>query len=257
MLLNPGRAQALPQAAELLVAQPPLTCGVSDSVKDKGEEREGSSMHILFAGLAIVLAYLLGSIPVGLLATRLLKGVEITEMGSGRTGATNVYRTAGPWGMALTTLGDALKGMLAVGLAQLAAMYATSIVPEASWLSWIEPLAGIAAVAGHNWSVFLGFRGGAGTVTTVGALAAMNMYAAGAVVVLGLIAMVLSRMASVGSISLALAMGPALAVGAALNLNPWSYVSFGIVAGAFTIYALLPNIKRILHGQERTLKTNC
>jgi hypothetical protein len=63
-------------------------------------------------------------------------------------------------------------------------------------------------------------------------------------------------MASVGSISLALAMGPALAVGAALNLNPWSCVSFGIVAGAFTIYALIPNIKRILRGQERKLKIN-
>jgi glycerol-3-phosphate acyltransferase PlsY len=213
-------------------------------------------MHILFAGLAILLAYLLGSIPVGLLATRLLKGVEITEIGSGRTGATNVYRTAGPWGMALTTLGDALKGILAVGVAQLAAIYGASVAPEATWLSWIEPLAGIAAVAGHNWSVFLGFKGGAGTVTTVGVLAAMNVYVAGAVVVFGLVAMVVSRMASVGSITLALAMGPALAVAAALNLGPWSHVSFGVVAGALTIYALIPNIKRILGGRERTLKTN-
>jgi glycerol-3-phosphate acyltransferase PlsY len=213
-------------------------------------------MHILFAGLAIVLAYLLGSIPVGLLATRLLKGVEITEIGSGRTGATNVYRIAGPWGMALTTLGDALKGILAVGIAQLAVMYGSGVAPEAPWLSWIEPLAGIAAVSGHNWSVFLGFKGGAGTVTTVGALAAMNGYVAGAVVVLGFIAVIISRKASVGSITLALAMGPALAIAAAIDLNPWSYVSFGIVAGAFTIYALVPNIKRILQGQERTLKTN-
>ena len=213
-------------------------------------------MQFLFAGLAIGLAYLLGSIPVGLLATRLLKGIEITEVGSGRTGATNVYRAAGPWGMALTTLGDALKGILAVGIAQLAAMLGSAVAPEATWLHWIEPLAGIAAVAGHNWSVFLGFKGGAGTVTTVGALAAMNPYVAGAVVVLGLVAMLLSRMASVGSITLALAMGPALAIAALLDLNPWSFVSFGVVAGALTIYALIPNIKRILSGQERTLKIN-
>ena len=93
-------------------------------------------------------------------------------------------------------------------------------------------------------------------MTSIGVLAAMNGYVAVGVSVLGLIAMVVSHMASVGSITLALAMGPALAIAAALNITPWSYVLFGIVGGAFTIYALVPNIKRILSGQERTLKTN-
>ena len=91
-------------------------------------------------------------------------------------------------------------------------------------------------------------------MTTVGVLAAMNPWVAAAVILLGLIAMVLSRMASVGSITLALAMGPALVVSAAIIATPWAWTSFGIVAGASTIYSLLPNIRRILSGQERQLK---
>jgi glycerol-3-phosphate acyltransferase PlsY len=213
-------------------------------------------MQIACAFLAILLAYILGSMPVGVLATRLVKGVEVTEIGSGRTGATNVYRAAGVWGLALTTLGDVLKGVFAVQIARFLTMLAEVIGPNASWLHWIVPLAGISVIAGHNWSVFLSFKGGAGTVTTVGVLAAMNPWVAGTVVLLGLIAMAVPRMASVGSITLALAMGPALAISAVMDATPWEWVSFGIVAGAFTIYALLPNIRRILSGQERQLKAN-
>ena len=213
-------------------------------------------MQILYSFLAILAAYVLGSLPVGVLATRLLTSVEITEIGSGRTGATNVYRAAGIWGLALTSVGDVLKGILAIQLARFLTMLAMAVGPKTVWLPWIVPLAGVAAVAGHNWSVFLDFRGGAGTVTTVGILAAMNPYVAVAVCILGLLAMVASRMASVGSTTVALAMGPALAVSAAMNATAWPWVSFGIVAGAFTIYALLPNIRRILAGHERQLKLN-
>jgi glycerol-3-phosphate acyltransferase PlsY len=158
--------------------------------------------------------------------------------------------------MGLTCLGDAIKGMLAMGIAQLVTMLAAALVPQATWLNWVEPLAGIAAVAGHNWSIFLKFKGGAGTVTTVGVLAAMNVYVVAAVVVLGLIAMLISKMASIGSITLAVAMAPALVVAAATDRTPWAFVTFGVVAGALTIYALLPNIQRIKSGQERQLPTS-
>jgi glycerol-3-phosphate acyltransferase PlsY len=211
-------------------------------------------MHIVFALLALLLAYVIGSVPVGVLAAKLVKGVNVRDVGSGRTGATNVYRAAGPWGMGLTCLGDALKGISAIAVARLAAMLSTALVPNATWFGWIEPLAGIAAVAGHNWSCFLRFRGGAGTVTTVGVLAAMNIYVVAAVIGVGLIAMLLTRMASIGSITLAVAMAPALVVAAATNLTPWAFVAFGVVGGALTIYALLPNIRRIKSGQERQIQ---
>jgi len=213
-------------------------------------------MHIALAMLALVLAYLMGSVPVGVLAAKLVKGVNVRDVGSGRTGATNVYRAAGPWGMGLTCLGDAVKGILAISIGKLAAMLSAALFPDATWFHWIEPLAGIAAVAGHNWSIFMRFKGGAGTVTTVGVLAAMNVYVTAAVVIAGLIAMLVSRMASIGSITLAVAMAPALIIAAATQLTPWAFVAFGVVAGALTIYALLPNIRRIRSGQERQLQTS-
>jgi glycerol-3-phosphate acyltransferase PlsY len=209
-------------------------------------------MTILLVAVAIVLAYLLGSLPMGVLATRLVRGTEIRQVGSGRTGATNAYRAAGPWGLALTSAGDIFKGVFAVWLARLLMM----LSPSSGWSSWVQALSGIAVVCGHNWSVFLKFKGGAGTVTTIGVLAAMNPYIAIGVTVAGVLALSVARMASVGSITIALLMSVALAIAAALRVTPWAYLAFGVAAGVLTILALRPNIKRILTRQERQLKTN-
>jgi glycerol-3-phosphate acyltransferase PlsY len=213
-------------------------------------------MIAILAALAVALAYLLGSIPFGVIATRVLAGVDIRDVGSGRTGATNVYRAAGAPGLLLTSLGDILKGMFAIWIARVVMTYAITVGAGPVLVPWIEALAGIAVVGGHNWSVFLKFKGGAGTATSIGVLTAMNLYVALGSGAVGLTAIVISHMASVGSISIALAQGPALAISAALGATPWAYLLFGIVGGAFTVYALLPNIRRILQGRERRLKTN-
>jgi glycerol-3-phosphate acyltransferase PlsY len=202
-------------------------------------------MRILFPVLSVILAYLLGSLPIGVFAARLIKGVEVRKIGSGRTGTTNVYRAAGPWGVIVTSIGDVFKGVLAIWIAR-----------ALTGSAWVEAVAGIAAVGGHNWSIFLGFKGGAGTVTTLGALAAMNPYIAIALIVPAIIVLIVTRMASTASITIALAMGPALAISAALGFTHWAYLLFGVISGGFTIYALAPNIKRILSGEERRLKTN-
>ena len=209
-------------------------------------------MTIACAAAALVLAYLIGSLPMGVFAARLVKGVEIRDVGSGRTGTTNAYRAAGPWGAAITSGGDIFKGIVAVWLARFLMMLASAN----SWTPWVEALAGTAAVVGHNYSIFLRFRGGAGTVTTIGVLAAMNPYVAIAVTIIGLIAIAASRMASIGSITVALVMSFALVVSAAFRATPWVYVLFGVVGGALTIWALRPNVRRILTRQERELKTN-
>jgi glycerol-3-phosphate acyltransferase PlsY len=213
-------------------------------------------MPIIFIIAAAVTAYLLGSLPVGVVAGWLVKGVEVRRIGSGRTGATNVYRAAGPLGMALTVLGDALKGLAAFQAAHLLGMLAVSGGADPVWTFWTEVLSGVAAIAGHNWSIWLRFKGGAGTVVTFGVLGAMNVYAAGATLLIGLVAMIVSHKASIGSLSIALAMGPVLVAAAALHLTPWAYVAFGILGGALTIYALIPNVKRILKGRERELEAN-
>ena len=209
-------------------------------------------MTIVYAAAAVTIAYLLGSLPMGVFAARLVKGVEIREIGSGRTGATNAYRAAGPWGAAITSAGDIFKGVVAVWLARFLMMLA----PTNGWSPWIVTLAGIADVVGHNYSIFLRFKGGAGTVTTIGVLAAMNPWVASAITVIGMAAIGISRMASIGSITVAVLMSFALVISAALRATPWAYVLFGIAAGALTILALRPNIGRILTKQERELKTN-
>jgi len=206
-------------------------------------------MTFVLAAVAVVLAYLLGAIPSGVVAVRLVKGVDIRQVGSGRTGATNAYRAGGPWGLALTALGDLLKGIAAVWASRLLMAFAH----DPQWTPWVEALAGIAAVAGHNWSVWLGFKGGAGTATTVGVLVAMNLYVAIGLAVIGLVAIGIARMASVGSIAIALVMGVALAIAAVTQLTPWAYLPFGIVGGVLTLWALRPNILRILGRDERQL----
>jgi glycerol-3-phosphate acyltransferase PlsY len=213
-------------------------------------------MVIILAGLTLAVAYLLGSIPMGVFAARLTMRINVLQFGSGRTGATNVYRAAGPLGLALTSLGDVVKGIIAIWVARILGCYAMALGAIPALGPWMQTLAGIGVVAGHNWSIFLGFRGGAGTATTIGVLAAMNVYVAIGVMVMGLTAVLVSRIASVGSITIALAMAPILAATAALGTGPWASTAFGIIGGGLTLCALTPNIRRLLAGQERRLRTN-
>lgn len=209
-------------------------------------------MTAIWIAASVIVAYLLGSIPTGLVATWLVKGIDIRQVGSGRTGATNAYRAAGPWGAALTSAGDIFKGVFAVWIARFLMM----LVVAPAWTAWVETMAGIAVIAGHNWSILLKFKGGAGTATTIGVLATLNIYVTIAIMLIGFLALVISRMASIGSISLAVLMGVGLALTAAFDVTPWAYVPFGVVAGGLTVLALRPNIKRILSNQERQLKVN-
>jgi glycerol-3-phosphate acyltransferase PlsY len=209
-------------------------------------------MTVVFATAALVVAYLLGSLPMGLFAARLVKGIDVRDIGSGRTGATNAYRAAGPWGAAITSGGDVFKGIVSVWLARFLMIFA----PADHWSPWVVALAGIAVVVGHNYSIFLRFKGGAGTATTIGVLSAMNLYVGIAITAIGLVVIAVSRMASIGSITVAVVMSLGLAISAALHATPWAYVLFGVVGGALTIVALRPNIQRILSSQERQLDTN-
>jgi glycerol-3-phosphate acyltransferase PlsY len=206
-------------------------------------------MIIEFAAIAAVVAYLLGSIPSGVIAVGLIKGIDVRHVGSGRTGATNAYRAAGRWGLALTLTGDLLKGMAAIWVARILMAFS----PNPEWTHWVEALAGVSAIAGHNWSVWLGFRGGAGTATTFGVVLAMNVYLAIVLAALTIGIIVIARMASVGSIAAAIIISVALSVAAAIHLTPWAYVPFGIIGGLLTLWALRPNILRILSQSERQL----
>ncbi|MGQ9683288.1 MAG: glycerol-3-phosphate acyltransferase [Anaerolineae bacterium] len=191
---------------------------------------------------AVVLAYLLGSFPTGYLLVRAFTGDDVRRVGSGRTGGTNVLRSAGALPAILTVLGDGLKGIAAVLVAR-----ALAGTPPAL------ALAGVAAVLGHNHSVFLSWRGGAGTITAIGVALAISPPVAGGASALGLIVLLLWRYASLGSITIALSLPVLFAAGAHWLGMPWVYVAYAGAAGTISLLSLRPNIRRLLAGQERRL----
>lgn len=114
-------------------------------------------MSLWPAIFAVIIGYLIGSIPTGVILARLFRGPDPRTVGSTHTGATNLYRHVHPLAGILTGLFDLTKGILAVWLAQ-------QVSPD----PWMIPLAGVAAVAGHCWPIFLNFRGGMGIATSAG-----------------------------------------------------------------------------------------
>lgn len=184
--------------------------------------------------LAGVLGYLLGAIPTGVLISRLLGAPDVRQRGSGHTGGLNVSRTAGLWAGVLTGLVDALLGLAAVGGAALLTDN-----------PWAVTAAGVMAVAGHNWSVFIGFGGGVGLSTLFGALFRLSpLPAAGGLVILALFWLILVRFLHVHrarAIILTMAViGPLLW---ALGL-PWPSILLGAMGGLMVILKTLPDWNR-------------
>jgi glycerol-3-phosphate acyltransferase PlsY len=190
---------------------------------------------------ALVLAYLLGSIPTGYLVARALTGTDVRAQGSGATGATNVRRLLGTrWGIAIAVF-DLLKGVAAVLLAR-------QLSDGASW----PALAGVMAIVGHCWPIWLGFRGGKGVATAGGAAIALSPWAL--VLLPVIIAVVaLSRFVSLGSLSAAVA-GVALFVALALADRgaAWNVV-FAALALLLIAFTHRDNITRLRSGTERRL----
>ncbi len=188
--------------------------------------------------IIMVISYLFGAIPVGLLAGKLFKGIDVREYGSGSIGATNVLGAAGPFAGLLTLLGDILKGVIPVLLAK--------YYLEADGL---VALAGFIAVIGHDYTVFLGFRGGKGVSTSLGVLAALNFPVALFSALLLLAIVGLTRYKSLGSI-LALIFSPLIMV---IYHQPSAYVLLGIALAGLTIYRHRENIERLRAGTEHKL----
>jgi len=197
----------------------------------------------LISLLAVSLAYLVGSIPSGYLAAKLLANVDVTRVGSGRTGGSNVLRAAGVVPAVVTVLADLGKGYAAVSLATMMA----PAVPITA------VLAGLAVVAGHNWSVFLGFDGGVGTATTLGAALALVPLPAGVSLAAGLAAVAIWRHTSLGSLTLAGTLTLGCIVAAVLGAIPVRYVLFALGSSLMSVWELRPNIARLRRGTERKL----
>jgi len=189
----------------------------------------------------MLIAYLAGSIPVGVIVARLVGGPDLRSIGSGRTGGTNAIRALGRKWAAVVVLGDLLKGALPVLLAR----YVTGD-------PLVEVLCGISAVAGAIWSVFVGFRSGRGVGTGVGTMLVIQPIAVLLSAPVFVVVILLTRYVSLGSLLGSAAMLPAmLLVLMVVPDTPLPYVIYSAVGTALIWLAHADNIERLLKGEER------
>ncbi len=197
--------------------------------------------------IIVVAAYFLGSIPTGYLVAR-VKGIDIRTVGSGNIGATNAMRVLGkPAGMAVLLL-DALKGYAAVAWVCPALM--NMFGGPAANVETLRIVAGIAAVLGHNYTCWLKFKGGKGIATSGGAYLALAPLAVGVALAAFILAVLLTRYVSIGSIA------AAIALPAAVWCLPEHNLFLGMVTtalGVMAIYRHRSNIKRLMAGTESRL----
>ena len=197
----------------------------------------------------LVIAYLLGSIPTGYLAGKLLKGIDIREHGSKSTGATNVLRTLGKLPAAVVLAIDVLKGAVAVAVVRWLSSTPPSALELQAWEPWAVCLAGLVALLGHGRSIWLNFTGGKSAATGLGVLLAMSWQVGlGAAVVFGA-TLAICRIVSLSSMLAALA-AIALVFG---FQQPLSYRLLVIAGAIYVIARHRANIQRLLSGTEPRL----
>lgn len=199
-------------------------------------------LSITAHGSIFVVAYLLGSIPFGFLIVKLREGRDIRAIGSGNIGAANVTRTAGPGAGVLTLLLDAAKGYLAVWLA------ARLTEENITWMV----TAGLAAMIGHLFPVWLRFRGGRGVATAVGVFLPICSTAVLAALVIWLLVLAFWRYVSLGSIAAAAALPLLVYLLYAPGHAPPLTVSISTtLAAGLIIVRHRPNIERLIAGTEQ------
>ncbi len=212
----------------------------------------------LLVAFLVLLAYLLGSIPFGLIVAR-SQGVDLRAHGSGNIGATNVWRVMGKkWGL-ITFFADAIKGVIAVKLAMwIAGQWAIHVpLPHGhERIEFLDPgYAGIAAavacILGHNFPVWLKFKGGKGVATSLGVI--FGMMPVPALLVFGIWALVFKTSRFVSLASLIAAVCLPLVVIAFLflgGLRSWAHFYFSVAAAFMVVRRHQPNIKRLVAGTE-------
>ena len=186
----------------------------------------------------VIAAYLLGSIPVGVVLAR-LKGQDPRRVGSGNIGATNVLRSLGKWPAVITLLGDILKGTLAVAIGKY-----TGVAPL------YEGLIGISAILGHNFSLFLGFRGGKGVATSLGVLVIYAPPAALVTLIIWIGVVLFTKYSSLGAI-VSFALLPFNVM--LFNFEDKTKIFVSILISLFIILRHKDNMKRLMNGTERKI----
>lgn len=186
--------------------------------------------------LVLLGAYLLGAVPFGLLFARLLGDVDVRSVGSGNIGATNVLRAAGKKAAVLTLFADAAKGGIPV-------LVASHLAPGTS----LAAAAGIAAIVGHNFPVYLGFKGGKGVATSFGVSLAMSPLIGAICLAVWFAAALIWRFSSLAALA-AFAVYPLITFASRSGDRPQAFLSLVIFALIYLRHR--ENIKRLLNGTE-------
>ena len=195
----------------------------------------------------IILGYLIGAIPFGVIIGRLTRGIDVRDYGSGSMGMTNVLRTVGAGAGVLVFLADLAKGAAAVALA----WFIFASLP--AMVAWGQVAGGVAAVIGHSWPVYVGFRGGRGVTTGFGALLMIAWPVGLICFAIFLIVVALSRYVSLGSMLAGLSMLVVMIPFVLLDVEPFAYLVYGLIVAPLIIFRHRGNIQRLLSGTERKI----
>lgn len=202
--------------------------------------------------LTMTAAYLVGSIPVGLIVVKVASGKDVRKVGSGRTGGTNAMRAAGWFAGLLTVLGDVTKGLASGWIAE-------AIFPGNNW---VKVAAALLAIIGHNYSIFLvkknengklKFQGGAGGATCVGGAMALWLPSLWIIFPISMIVYLLVGYASVTTISVAVLATIIFTIRALIGLNTYAFIFYGLLSLVIVLFALKPNLERLKNGTERAV----
>lgn len=198
-----------------------------------------NDVGILHFLLGFVLGHVCGSVPSGLWLVQAFHGIDIRNYGSKNIGTTNVFRIVGPKTAVLVLIADAFKGILAVGI--MSYFFHNPL---------LDVVTALGALLGHNYSLFLGFKGGKGVATALGLLIFMMPKVAVASFGIWLVCVLLTRYVSLGSIMAAIFTPPL-----AWYLGyPSAYVIFSVIAAFFVVLRHKENIHRLLTGTESKIK---
>ncbi|GAA0707752.1 glycerol-3-phosphate 1-O-acyltransferase PlsY [Paraclostridium ghonii] len=192
--------------------------------------------------IIILIAYFIGSISTSYIIAKKMMGVDIRTQGSGNAGSTNVLRTLGKKAGIMTFVGDLLKGVIAVLIAKLIATIAHIDMINASYVAVIF------VVIGHNWPIFIGFRGGKGVATSLGAMIAVNPIIALSCFAFFILIVYATKYVSLGSV-VGISTSPIIM----LFIGNYKGLVVTLFLSALAIFKHRENIKRLLNGTERKL----
>ncbi|MGD0335967.1 MAG: glycerol-3-phosphate 1-O-acyltransferase PlsY [Candidatus Omnitrophota bacterium] len=203
----------------------------------------------------IIFSYLIGSIPTAYIFGRALKGIDIRDFGSGNMGATNALRVLGKKAGITVLFIDILKGLFSVAVLS-SFVFSQGIIADSS----IVPIIlGMSSIVGHNWTIFLNFKGGKGVATTFGVLIGLSLKISGFAAVLGFVILVwflvffAFRIVAIASVTAALAFPVFILLLREAKGFQLSLICFSFLAALFIVIRHLPNLRRAIQGKEQRL----